>query len=121
VTSRLSYDDPLARHPKREIVGGVEVIRVATTEFGRTGLVGRTVDYLTFHLSTAWALLRKARRGDVNVAMTDPPLLSVATKPIARLRGGHSVNWLQDIFPEVATRLGVAGGRGWRAPLAALR
>ncbi len=120
VTSRLKYDDPGARLPARETVAGVEVVRVATTGFGRAGLVGRAVDYLTFYLSAAWALLR-ARRGDVIVAKTDPPLLSLVTMPIAWLRGARPVNWLQDIYPEVATILGMGGGQLPRLPLALLR
>lgn len=121
VTSRLSYDDPATRYPKKEFVAGVEVLRVATTGFGRTGLAGRALDYLTFYLAVAWMLLLKARRGDVIVAKTDPPLLSLAITPVARLRGARAVNWLQDIFPEVAMKLGLAPGRIWRAPLAAVR
>ncbi len=121
VTSRLRYDDPLARLPKEETVGGVKVIRVATTGFGRAGLLGRAVDYLTFYLSAARALLLNARRGDVIVAKTDPPLLSLVTTPVARLRGARAVNWLQDVYPEVATVLGVGRGRRRGLPLALLR
>ena len=121
VTSRLSYDDPLARLPKRELIDGVDVIRVATTGFGRGGLAGRAIDYLTFYLAAAWALLLKARRGDVIVAKTDPPLLSLVTMPVAWLRSARSVNWLQDIYPEVATILGLGGGRFRSGLLAVLR
>ena len=37
--------------------------------------------------------------------MTDPPLLGVLALVIARLRGACCLNWLQDVFPEVAERL----------------
>ena len=121
VTSRLAYDDPKARLPGRETVRGVEIIRVATTGFGRAGLVGRAVDYVTFYLAAVWLLLRRVRRGDVVVAKTDPPLLSIVTTPVARLRGAHSVNWLQDVYPEVAMALGMAGGGLSRLPFSALR
>ena len=40
------------------------------------------------------------------VAKTDPPMLSVLAGPIARLRGAKLVNWLQDLFPEVAMAVG---------------
>ena len=43
--------------------------------------------------------------------MTDPPLLGVPALMIARLRGAQCVNWLQDIFPEVAERLRVLRSR----------
>lgn len=121
VTSRLGYDDPLARYPRRETVNGVDIIRVATTGFGRAGLIGRAIDYVTFYLATAWTLLLKARRGDVIVAKTDPPLLSLVTMPVARLRGAHQVNWLQDIFPEVAINLGMGQALPWRVLFSMLR
>jgi len=121
VTSRLSYDNPSARLPARDTVRGVEIVRLATTGFGRSGLAGRAVDYLTFYLAAAWLLLRQVRRGDVVVAKTDPPLLAVVTTPIARLRGAHPVSWLQDIYPEVVTALGMAGGRLSRVLFAALK
>jgi len=44
--------------------------------------------------------------------MTDPPLVSVVAAWVARLRGARLVNWLQDLFPEVATNLGMASARG---------
>jgi glycosyltransferase involved in cell wall biosynthesis len=47
--------------------------------------------------------------GDVVVAKTDPPLLSVAIAPVVRRRRALLVNWLQDVFPEVAS--GVRPGR----------
>lgn len=121
ITSRLSYDDPTMRLPRRETVGGVDIVRLATTGFGRAGLVGRAVDYATFGLAAAWLLLWRLRRGDVVVTKTDPPLLSLVTTPIVRLRRARAVNWLQDIFPEVATALGMARGRLSGAAIAALR
>jgi glycosyltransferase involved in cell wall biosynthesis len=57
-----------------------------------------------------------AGRGDVVVAKTDPPLLSVVAAPIAWLKGARRINWLQDLFPEVATALGI-GGKGVAKPV----
>ena len=123
ITSRQAYDAPSARLPKWESIAGVDVHRVPTSRFGRHFLPGRVVDYLTFYASAAWTLWRLARRGDIIVAKTDPPMLSVLAAPIARLRGARYVNWLQDLFPEVAEKLGVGGGLGRAAyrPLRWLR
>ncbi|TCT03966.1 glycosyltransferase family 4 protein [Aquabacter spiritensis] len=120
IASRLRYDAAAAALPPREIVNGVAVSRVWTSRFGRAGLAGRAVDYLTFYVSAAWQLWRTARRGDVVVAKTDPPMLSVMAGPVCRLRGARLVNWHQDIFPETAQALGL--GAGGAAPaFAALR
>ena len=110
ITSQQRYDEPAVRLAAQESIGGVEVHRVPTTRFGRYSLPGRFLDYLTFYASAAWRLWRLARGGDIIIAKTDPPMLSLLAAPIARLRGACQINWLQDVFPEVAEALG-AGGR----------
>ncbi len=115
VTSCQRYDDAAAILPARERVDGVEVHRVRTTRFGRDNLVGRAADYATFYLAAGWRLWRIARAGDVVVAKTDPPLISVVAWFIARRRNVRLVNWVQDVFPEVAEALGV---RALAGPLA---
>jgi len=51
ITSHQLYDDPQARLPARETLSGVEVHRVATTQYGRSALFGRGIDYLSFYTS----------------------------------------------------------------------
>ncbi len=109
ITSRQRYDDPGAELPASETVDGVAICRIWTSRFGRGRMAGRALDYLTFYASAAIAVLRIVRRGDVVVVKTDPPLLSVVIGPVARMRGAFVVNWWQDVFPEVATALGVRG------------
>ena len=59
------------------------------------------------------AALRTATQpDDILVAMTDPPLISLVAMQVANRRGAHFVNWLQDIYPEVAVELGVPFLRG---------
>jgi glycosyltransferase involved in cell wall biosynthesis len=107
VTSRQRYDDPTASLPGNEIVRGVAIHRVTTTRFGRSHLIGRGLDYLTFYWSMWRQVVALARAGDVLVAMTDPPLLSLLASDAAKRRSTHLVNWLQDLYPEIAIELGV--------------
>jgi glycosyltransferase involved in cell wall biosynthesis len=107
ITSRQRYDAPAERLAPRETLGGVNVSRIWTSRFGRANLLGRALDYASFYLAAAWRLWRLTRAGDVVIAKTDPPMLSVVAAPICRLRGARLVNWLQDIFPETAEALGV--------------
>lgn len=122
IASRTRYDDPAARLPAEEDLDGVRVVRVATTRFGRATVPGRLADYLSFYVTATIAMLRLVRRGDVLVAKTDPPLISVPAAMVARLRGARLVNWLQDLYPEVAAAMGMgwAGGAIGKAA-AALR
>lgn len=105
ITSRLQYDEPAERLPARERVRGVVVHRVWSSRFGRSSLAGRTADYLTFYASASARLRTVARRGDIVIAMTDPPLISVPAAAIAARKGARLVNWIQDMFPEVAGEL----------------
>jgi glycosyltransferase involved in cell wall biosynthesis len=107
LTSRQSYGDAEARFPSDETIRGVRIVRIWTTRFGRSNLFGRAIDYLTFYVSAAFRLFRLTRPGDVLIAKTDPPMLSVIAAPIARFKGARLVNWLQDLFPEVAEAVGV--------------
>jgi colanic acid biosynthesis glycosyl transferase WcaI len=122
VTSRSLYDDPSARLSPTEEVGGVHVHRLRTTAFGRGHVAGRAADYLSFYPAAFAPMLKLARRGDIVIAKTDPPLLSVVCALAARARGARLVNWLQDLYPEVAGELGMAVLKGpIGAPLRALR
>ncbi len=107
VASRQLHNDNETVLPARETIQGVEVTRLATSAFGRGSLPGRAVDYLSFHVLAAWWMLVNARRGDLCVNCTDPPLLSVATALPIRLRGAALVNWVMDLFPETAIELGM--------------
>ncbi|HEV7919481.1 MAG TPA: glycosyltransferase family 4 protein [Thermoanaerobaculia bacterium] len=122
ITSRQRYDDASAQLASREMVSlppplfehplparrgegsaNVQITRVWSTRFGRGWLPGRAVDYLTFYWSAFLAMRRE--REAIIVALTDPPLLSF----VATLASNRVVNWSQDVFPEVATALGVKG------------
>ena len=113
VTSRQRYDDASAHLPRQETVSGVRVVRIYSTRFGRQHLVGRAVDYLSFYASTFFALCGLLRPGSLVVAKTDPPLIALVCGPAAWLRGARVVNWLQDVFPEVAVVLGPGGLPRW--------
>ncbi|MDB5901594.1 MAG: bme8 [Betaproteobacteria bacterium] len=102
ITGRQHYTDAAASLPPRETLRGVQVIRIATTAFGRTHLLGRAFDYMSFYATAFWELIRRIRRRDIVVAKTDPPLMSVVAAFATRLRGARQINWLQDLFPEVA-------------------
>jgi colanic acid biosynthesis glycosyl transferase WcaI len=113
ICSRQRYDQPKANLQGRDSVAGVTIHRLWTTRFGRGNLLGRMIDYATFYLSCGWMLLHSLRRGDIVVAKTDPPLISIVCMVASRLKHAHLINWLQDIFPEVATRLGASRLPGW--------
>jgi colanic acid biosynthesis glycosyl transferase WcaI len=106
VASRQLYENSAACLPALEALCNVQVHRVTATRFGRRGLLGRAMDYLSFYIACAFMLLNLLRRGDVLVVKTDPPLLSILGAPISAIKRTTLVNWQQDVFPEVASLLG---------------
>jgi len=109
ITSRQKYDDSEAALSKNDVINGVKVNRLATTRFGRVNLLGRSIDYLSFYVSAFFYMMFNVRSNDVVVAKTDPPLISVVSAVICKLKGAVQVNWIQDLFPEVAESLQVKG------------
>lgn len=107
ITGRQRYDDPKVQLAPTDSLRGVRIVRVWTTTFGRGWLPGRMLDYLTFYLSATLALMRQVETGSRVIAMTDPPLISFPAAFVAARRKAFLINWLQDVFPEVAQRLGV--------------
>jgi colanic acid biosynthesis glycosyl transferase WcaI len=120
LAGRQLYHDPGAGLPARGRHAGAEVRRLWSTRSGRFWLPGRALDGASFCWSVFFALLAAARPGDVIMAKTDPPLLSVAAWAAARLKRARLINWCQDLFPETAAAVGVrlaagASGRALRA------
>jgi len=109
VTSQQRYDNPGAKLKKTETINGVRVNRIKTTRFGRQNLLGRFIDYISFYFNAFIYLLLVVKSGDIVVAKTDPPLISIIAAVVCKLKGAVLINWLQDLFPEVAVSLGVKG------------
>jgi colanic acid biosynthesis glycosyl transferase WcaI len=107
ITSRQLYDEPEANLPAQEITHGVRIHRVGTTSFGRSTLPGRALDYLSFYLTSWRCALSIVRTGDIIIAKTDPPLISLVGMVVAKKQGAKLVNWVQDIYPEIAIQFGV--------------
>jgi glycosyltransferase involved in cell wall biosynthesis len=116
ITGRSHYTGG-GRRAAREIIEGVAIHRVISLGIGNQVLAGRALNFVNFYLFGFFAALRLARRGDVLVCLTDPPLGSVALALAARIKGARLVNWLQDIYPETANRLGYGSERGGLARL----
>jgi glycosyltransferase involved in cell wall biosynthesis len=91
---------------RREEHNGVRITRTASSTIGRARIIGRVTDYLTYVIGAGLALAR-APRGSIIVGMSDPPMLVALAVAGARLRGGKSVYWAQDVFPDIAARLGM--------------
>jgi len=105
VCSRNSYQGKDVEKSLPALPDGIEVRRVWCSKRGHLGLIGKALDYLTFYITGTIELFRITESGDILVAKTDPPLIGIPTKLVARLKNARQVNWLQDVFPEIAAEL----------------
>ncbi len=89
---------------RREVIRGATVLRAAGTRFPKRRFAGRAANYVSYFasatLAAAWA-----RRPDVVMSLTDPPILGLAALAWARRWRVPFVFLCQDIFPEVARLL----------------
>jgi glycosyltransferase involved in cell wall biosynthesis len=113
ITSQQRYNDPSIKLLPFEIVNQVQIHRVWTSRFGRQRLLGRALDYLFFYFTATWKLWKLIATEDIVIVKTDPPLMSVIVCPIVKWCDAKLINWLQDIFPEIAIELKVPGMQ-WR-------
>jgi colanic acid biosynthesis glycosyl transferase WcaI len=115
ITGFPSYD-PLESRRRRllahEDMAGVRVLRVYTWRGSRKTLLSRAAVYATFLLS-AFLVGLFAPRPDVLMTWTDPPFLPLIGWMIAALRRLPLVVVVQDVYPEVAVRLGVLRHPAW--------
>lgn len=91
--------------PSTEIRNGVTISRVRGTRWARRGVIGKISDFITFYGGALLRLLITAGKGDIVVALTDPPLIGIGAWLVARLRGARVIHWVQDIYPEIAITL----------------
>jgi colanic acid biosynthesis glycosyl transferase WcaI len=101
ITGRLRGHE---EQPDYEVRNGVEIIRVHSTSFDRASLYRRATNYFTY-LTRALRRGLIAKRPDVVLSMTDPPLIGDVAYLIARRFRRPLVVISQDVFPEIAVNL----------------
>jgi colanic acid biosynthesis glycosyl transferase WcaI len=103
ICGRPSYD-PTERRAWRlwqtERLGGVNVVRVGSTDYPRTRMTRRVRNYLSYvALSVPRALFVRC---DVVLAMTDPPFEGIVGAFVAVLKGKPFVYNIRDLYPDMA-------------------
>jgi colanic acid biosynthesis glycosyl transferase WcaI len=84
---------------------GVRIERVGGSDLGRYDWKSRIKDGISF-MYAAWRRMQSMKRYDVVVAMSSPPLVGELGIRFRRKHKVPMVLWAQDLYPEVAERLG---------------
>lgn len=117
ITGRSHYKSSAEKLPRSETRNGIVIARLPTLLLDQASLLGRILNFLIFYVGSFFALVRVARKGDLVICLTDPPLAALPAFWAARLRSARFANWIQDIFPETAAVLGYTTGFGWISDL----
>jgi colanic acid biosynthesis glycosyl transferase WcaI len=103
ICGRPSYD-PTERRAWRlwqtERLGGVTVVRVGSTDYPRTQMARRVLNYLSYvALSVPRAIFVQC---DIVLAMTDPPFEGIVAAFVAMLKRKPFVYNIRDLYPDMA-------------------
>ncbi len=111
--SRNPYTGGGSVFPKLQRHHGVEIHRVATLGYGKqSGIKGRMLDYLSFHVT---ALLEGLRlpSSHVVVTLTSPLLVGVLGWLLGAVKRMKHVHWCMDLFPDTGILFGLVKENGW--------
>jgi len=102
VTGHLHGHEEL---PAEETRHGVRILRVRSTAYERSRLHLRAVNYATYLLDSILQAIGSSRP-DLVLCMTDPPIVGDIGLLAARRFGVPLLVISQDVFPEIAERVG---------------
>lgn len=108
LTSARGYENPQVRYAPRERRGGVEIVRLPLSSFGKRTILHRLLGQALFLLQTVVRGVFAPRLAAVLVS-TSPPMGSVAALIISFLRGVPIKFWLMDMNPDQLIALGKVG------------
>jgi glycosyltransferase involved in cell wall biosynthesis len=91
--------------PMKQVRNGVQIIRVRSTSYERSRLSRRAANYLSYVVGVLGKGM-VAKRPDLVVCMTDPPFVGAIARLVALRFRRPLLVIVQDVFPEIAVKLG---------------
>ncbi len=104
VITGMLWGAPVRAEAGRTVEEGVEILRVRSTAYDRSKLPLRAANYGTYLAASLREGLR-ARRPNIVLCMTDPPIIADVALLVARRFRAPLVVISQDVFPEIAVEL----------------
>jgi colanic acid biosynthesis glycosyl transferase WcaI len=103
-----SYSMRGTRAAKHEFHRGVEIFRVAGTTLDKDVIPFRIVNMVTLGFSVLFAALRRFRRGDDILVVTNPPSMPFVIALAALVKGSAYTLLIHDNYPELLIAAGKA-------------
>lgn len=108
ICSQPTYSARGTRAPARENRNGVDIERCAGTTLDKNALLGRAINAVTISVALWWRVLRRIRRGDVAIVVTNPPFLPFGVLLACRVKGARCALLVHDVYPEVLVAAGLS-------------
>jgi len=93
------------RIPRKENYKGIKIVRLKNTTFSKYRMVGRILNYLTFHFLVYFNVLF-CERPDLVFVLSTPPFISFSGLMLKVFKGSKVIYNVQDLFPDLAVELG---------------
>lgn len=90
---------------RKENYKGIEIIRLRNTTFSKYRMIGRVLNYLTFHFLVYLNVLF-CERPDLIFVSSTPPFISFSGLVLKIFKGSKVIYNVQDLFPDLAVELG---------------
>lgn len=116
LTSRNGYGDRRVRYPARQLWQGVQILRLAAPEWGKSSAAARIATAAGFWIAAAKRLL-KLGTFDLTISLTSPPLIGALAALYKRMTGGRLVQWIMDLNPDEAIAAGWLDPQGCLAQI----
>ena len=102
-SSRYPYENKNSNYKTSEIHQNVSIERINHTSFGKSSIIGRLSDFLTFNVLIFFKLLFiKKEKYDLIIGTTVPPFLSFIGVIVAKWKKIPFYYWVMDMQPELA-------------------
>ena len=91
--------------PRKESYKGIEILRLRNTSFNKYKMIGRVLNYLTFHFLVFFQVLF-IEKPDLLLVMSTPPFISFYGLILKKLKKVKTIYIIQDLFPDLVVELG---------------
>lgn len=112
ICGKPSYSERGMAVARRERRHRTTIHRMRSTHFNKDRLVLRAINALTLALAAIVFALRRLRRGDRMLIVTNPPTLPPLLALAARIKGARCYLLVHDVYPEVLEATGMMGRDG---------
>lgn len=105
LTADHGYDDPSQVYPRREVIDGVEILRLPFSSFGKKSIATRLVSG-SFFVAQASVVGTFIKGVDAILVTTAPPMCAIAALVVGFLRHAPIAYWVMDLNPDQMVALG---------------